>query len=217
MNILIMGPAGAGKGTMSDLILKEFNIPHISTGDMLRENVRQGTDLGQKAKSYMDDGKLVPDDVINDMVEKRLSEPDCQKGYLLDGFPRTIVQAEAFAKIEDNLKKPVQCVIALEVGMDVLTDRVTGRRICPKCGAIYHIRNFPPKVENTCDKCGSELKQRKDDTVEQLKVRMDEYEKSTKPVIDYYDQRGVVRHIDASRDTDTVFNEIREALNSIKE
>lgn len=215
MNILIMGPAGAGKGTMSDLILKEFNIPHISTGDMLRENVRQGTDLGKKAKSYMDAGKLVPDDVINDMVEKRLSEPDCQKGYLLDGFPRTLVQAEAFAKIEDDLKKPVQCVIALEVGMDVLTDRVTGRRICPKCGAIYHIRNSPPKVENICDKCGSELKQRKDDTVEQLKVRMDEYEKSTKPVIDYYDQRGVVRHIDASRDTDTVFNEIREALNSI--
>jgi len=215
MNILIMGPAGAGKGTMSDLILQEYDIPHISTGDMLRENVRNNTDLGKEAKSYMDAGKLVPDDVINAMVEKRLQEPDCQKGYLLDGFPRTLVQAEAFAEIADKIGKPVESVIALEVDFEVLKDRITGRRICPKCGAIYHLTNHPPKVENTCDNCGSELNQRKDDTVEQLTVRMDEYEKSTKPVIDFYEKRGVVTHIDAAEKPDAVFSKIKEALGKI--
>ena len=178
-----MGPAGAGKGTMSDLILKEYDIPHISTGDMLRDNVRNNTELGNLAKSYMDAGNLVPDDVIIAMVEKRLQEDDCQKGYLLDGFPRTLVQAEAFEKIENKIGKPVECVIALEVGFDTLVERITGRRICPKCGAIYHIHNKPSKIEGICDVCGSELTQRKDDTVEQLTVRMDGYEKSTKPVL----------------------------------
>ena len=194
-----MGPAGAGKGTMSDLILKEYDIPHISTGDMLRDNVRNNTELGNLAKSYMDAGNLVPDDVIIAMVEKRLQEDDCQKGYLLDGFPRTLVQAEAFEKIENKIGKPVECVIALEVGFDTLVERITGRRICPKCGAIYHIHNKPSKVEGICDVCGSELTQRKDDTVEQLTVRMDGYEKSTKPVIDFYDKRGIVSYIDASQ------------------
>lgn len=216
MNILIMGPAGAGKGTMSDLILKEYDIPHISTGDMLRENVRNNTELGKEAKSYMDAGKLVPDDVINAMVEKRLQEPDCQKGYLLDGFPRTLVQAEAFEKIEKNIGKPVESVIALEVGFDTLVERITGRRICPKCGAIYHTQNHPPKVEGICDNCGSELNQRKDDTVEQLKVRMDEYEKSTKPVIDFYAKRGVVTNIDASKESKLVFEQVKETLSKLQ-
>lgn len=216
MNILIMGPAGAGKGTMSDLILKEYDIPHISTGDMLRENVRNHTKLGDEAKSYMDAGKLVPDDVINAMVEKRLQEPDCQKGYLLDGFPRTLVQAEAFEKIEQSIQKPVEAVIALEVGFDVLVERITGRRICPKCGAIYHIHNHPPKKEGICDNCGATLIQRKDDTVEDLKVRMDEYEKNTKPVIDYYDKRGLVTHVDASKDSSVVFQTVKEVLGKLQ-
>lgn len=207
-----MGPAGAGKGTMSDLILKEYDIPHISTGDMLRDNVRNNTELGNLAKSYMDAGNLVPDDVIIAMVEKRLQEDDCQKGYLLDGFPRTLVQAEAFEKIENKIGKPVECVIALEVGFDTLVERITGRRICPKCGAIYHIHNKPSKVEGICDVCGSELTQRKDDTVEQLTVRMDGYEKSTKPVIDFYDKRGIVSYIDASQETAAVFEKVKEAL-----
>ena len=133
MNILIMGPAGAGKGTMSELILKAYDIPHISTGDMLRENVRNNTELGKLAKTYMEAGKLVPDDVINAMVEDRLQQPDCQKGYLLDGFPRTLVQAEAFTKIAEKIGKPVESVIALEVEFDTLAERITGRRICPKC------------------------------------------------------------------------------------
>lgn len=211
-----MGPAGAGKGTMSDLILKEYDIPHISTGDMLRDNVRNHTELGNLAKSYMDAGNLVPDDVIIAMVEKRLQEDDCQKGYLLDGFPRTLVQAEAFEKIENKIGKPVECVIALEVGFDTLVERITGRRICPKCGAIYHIHNKPSKIEGICDVCGSELTQRKDDTVEQLAVRMDGYEKSTKPVIDFYDKRGIVSYIDASQETAAVFEKVKEALSKLK-
>lgn len=211
-----MGPAGAGKGTMSDLILKEYDIPHISTGDMLRDNVRNNTELGNLAKSYMDAGNLVPDDVIIAMVEKRLQEDDCQKGYLLDGFPRTLVQAEAFEKIENKIGKPVECVIALEVGFDTLVERITGRRICPKCGAIYHIHNKPSKVEGICDVCGSELTQRKDDTVEQLTVRMDGYEKSTKPVIDFYDKRGIVSYIDASQETAAVFEKVKEALSKLE-
>lgn len=211
-----MGPAGAGKGTMSDLILKEYDIPHISTGDMLRDNVRNNTELGNLAKSYMDAGNLVPDDVIIAMVEKRLQEDDCQKGYLLDGFPRTLVQAEAFEKIENKIVKPVECVIALEVGFDTLVERITGRRICPKCGAIYHIHNKPSKIEGICDVCGSELTQRKDDTVEQLTVRMDGYEKSTKPVIDFYDKRGIVSYIDASQETAAVFEKVKEALSKLK-
>ena len=215
MNILIMGPAGAGKGTMSDLIRQAYDIPHISTGDMLRENVANGTELGKEAKSYMDAGKLVPDDVINAMVEKRLQEPDCQKGYLLDGFPRTLVQAKAFEEIAAKIGKPVEAVLALEVDFEILKERVTGRRVCPKCGAIYHISNFPPKVEGVCDKCGSPLKQRADDTVEKLTQRMKEYDASTKPVIDFYDEKGLVTHLDASQKPDVVFGRIKEALAKI--
>lgn len=216
MNILIMGPAGAGKGTMSELILKEYDIPHISTGDMLRENVRNQTELGKEAKSYMDAGKLVPDDVINAMVEKRLQEPDCQKGYLLDGFPRTLVQAEAFAKIAERIGKPVECVLALEVDSEELKERITGRRVCPKCGAVYHIHNFPPKKEGICDKCGSELIQRSDDTVEKLTARMEEYEKNTKPVIDFYDKENVVTHINAGQKPELVFADIEAALGKLR-
>lgn len=215
MNILIMGPAGAGKGTMSELILKEYDIPHISTGDMLRENVRNNTELGIEAKSYMEAGKLVPDGVINAMVEKRLQEPDCQKGYLLDGFPRTLVQAEAFTEIAEKIGKPVEVVVALEVGFDVLVDRITGRRICPKCGAIYHTKYNPPKADGICDACGADLVQRKDDTVEQLKVRMDEYAKSTKPVIDFYEARGVVKHFDAGQPREVVFGDIKATLEKL--
>lgn len=215
MNVLIMGPAGAGKGTMSDLILKEYDIPHISTGDMLRANVANHTDLGNKAKAYMDAGKLVPDEVINAMVEDRLQQPDCQKGYLLDGYPRTLVQAKEFERIAAKIGKPVECVLGLEVDFEVLKDRITGRRICPKCGATYHIRNFPPKVEGVCDNCGGKLVQRSDDTVEKLTKRMEEYEKSTKPVIDFYDQKGLVTHLDASGKPEAVFGAIKEALGKI--
>lgn len=215
MNLLIMGPAGAGKGTMSNLIIEEYDIPHISTGDMLRDNVRNQTELGKEAQSYMEAGKLVPDDVINAMVEKRLQEPDCLKGYLLDGFPRTLVQAEAFTEIAAKIERPVECVLALDVPFETLKERITGRRVCPKCGAIYHIHNHPSKVEGVCDNCGTTLVQRKDDTVEQLKVRMDEYENSTKPVIDYYEKRGLVTHIDAGKDAKEVFIQVQRALEKV--
>ncbi|MBR2762484.1 MAG: adenylate kinase [Solobacterium sp.] len=215
MNILIMGPAGAGKGTMSDLIIKHYDIPHISTGDMLRENVKNNTELGQQAKAYMNTGKLVPDELINAMVEKRLLEDDCQKGYLLDGFPRTLVQAKAFEEMAERIGKPVECVLALEVGFDTLADRITGRRICSKCGAIYHLRHHPSKKEGICDECGSELTQRKDDTVEQLKVRMDEYEAKTAPIIEYFEPKGVVTRIDASKDADFTFAQVKEALGKV--
>ena len=215
MNIMIMGPAGAGKGTMSDLIIKEFDIPHISTGDMLRENVRNSTELGLQAKEFMNTGRLVPDELINAMVEKRLLEPDCQKGYLLDGFPRTLVQAKAFDEMAERIGKPVESVLALEVSFDTLVDRITGRRICPKCGAIYHVRNKPSKTEGICDECGSELQQRKDDTVEQLKVRMEEYEAKTAPIIGYFEPKGVVTHIDASKNAEATFAQVKEALGKV--
>ena len=210
-----MGPAGAGKGTMSDLIIKHYDIPHISTGDMLRENVKNNTELGQQAKAYMNTGKLVPDELINAMVEKRLLEDDCKKGYLLDGFPRTLVQAKAFEEMAERIGKPVECVLALEVGFDTLADRITGRRICSKCGAIYHLRHHPSKKEGICDECGSELTQRKDDTVEQLKVRMDEYEAKTAPIIEYFEPKGVVTRIDASKDADFTFAQVKEALGKV--
>ena len=216
MNILIMGPAGAGKGTMSDLIIKNYDIPHISTGDMLRENVRNNTALGLEAKGYMEAGKLVPDAVINGMVEARLQEPDCVKGYLLDGFPRTLEQAHTLTEIAERIGRPVQAVIALEVSFDELVKRITGRRICPKCGAIYHTINQPSKVDGICDVCGSELVQRKDDTVEQLTVRMEEYENSTKPVIDFYKEKGLVHTVDAGKPADEVFAQIREILGEIE-
>ena len=200
---------------MSDLIIKEFDIPHISTGDMLRENVRNSTELGLQAKEFMNTGRLVPDELINAMVEKRLLEPDCQKGYLLDGFPRTLVQAKAFEEMAERIGKPVESVLALEVSFDTLVDRITGRRICPKCGAIYHVRNKPSKTEGICDECGSELQQRKDDTVEQLKVRMEEYEAKTAPIIGYFEPKGVVTHIDASKNAEATFAQVKEALGKV--
>lgn len=215
MNLLIMGPAGAGKGTMSDLIVKEYDIPHISTGDMLRDNVNKNTKLGTLAKSYIEAGHLVPDNVINAMVESRLQEADCQKGYLLDGYPRTLGQAKAFKEIAAKINKPIEMVLVLEVDFDTLAERITGRRICAKCKSIYHVKNHPSKVEGICDVCGSELQQRKDDTVEQLKVRMNEYENSTKPVIDFYEKQGVAIQVDASQDTKKVFSDVKKALGKV--
>ena len=216
MNILIMGPAGSGKGTMSAKIKEHFQIPHISTGDMFRANIKAGTELGMKAQEYMNAGKLVPDEITVAMVADRLKQPDCQAGYLLDGYPRTLVQAQAFEKLSKEIAKPVEIVINLIVEFDALADRVTGRRNCKGCGAIYHIRNHPSKVEGICDICGSPLTQRADDTEEQLRVRLDEYEKNTRPVMDYYREQGLVVDINATRSIDEVWNDVAAALENVK-
>lgn len=216
MNILIMGPAGSGKGTMSAKIKEHFQIPHISTGDMFRANIKAGTELGMKAQEYMNAGKLVPDEITVAMVADRLKQSDCQAGYLLDGYPRTLVQAQAFEKLSKEIAKPVEIVINLIVEFDALADRVTGRRNCKGCGAIYHIRNHPSKVEGICDICGSPLTQRADDTEEQLRVRLDEYEKNTRPVLDYYREQGLVVDINATRSIDEVWNDVAAALENVK-
>lgn len=215
MNILIMGPAGSGKGTMSDYIVQEYNIPHISTGDMFRENIKNQTKLGMEAKSYMDQGLLVPDDVVVGMVGERIKEDDCVNGFLLDGFPRTLPQAEFLENILKNAGKKIDVVVNLNVDFDNLVVRITGRRLCKNCKASYHVKFKPSKVEGVCDNCGSELIQRSDDTVEQLKVRLAEHEKNTKPALELYGAKGVVANIDANVPTDQVWASIKEALGRV--
>ena len=216
MNILIMGPAGSGKGTMSAKILENFKVPHISTGDMFRANIKEGTELGKKAQEYMNAGKLVPDEITVAMVADRLKEPDCQVGYLLDGYPRTLIQAKSFENLSKEIAKPVEIVINLVVEFETLADRITGRRMCKNCGAIYHVRNHPSQVDGICDVCGSPLIQRADDTEEQLRVRLDEHEKNTKPVLDYYREKGLVVDINATRSIDEVWNDVAAALENVK-
>ena len=212
MNILIMGAAGSGKGTMAQLIIQKYAIPHISTGNMFRSHMYANTPLGLEARKYIDEGRLVPDEVTIQMIQERLLEPDCLKGYLLDGYPRTLVQAQAFEDIAKQIDRPVQAVINLKVQLDDLAERVTGRRVCEKCGAIFHIKQQPPKVEGVCDVCGGELTQRKDDNEESLKVRLDEYAKNTEPVIAYYEEKNMVSRIDASKSMEEIWPELKEAL-----
>lgn len=211
MNILIMGPAGSGKGTMSEKILEHFQIPHISTGDMFRENIKNQTELGLTAQKYINEGKLVPDSLTVAMVKDRINKDDCSAGYLLDGFPRSLPQAEALEEIAVNGKE-VQIVLNLTVPFDKLVVRITGRRLCKQCGSIYHTLSHPSKVNGICDECGGELYQRPDDTVERLRVRMKEYEFTTKPVLDYYLKKGLVVDIDASLPVEEVWQQVKEAL-----
>jgi len=216
MNILIMGPAGSGKGTAAKKIVEEFLVAHISTGDMLRENVKENTELGQQAKDYMEAGRLVPDDLINAMVKERLLRDDVKEGFLMDGFPRTLVQAKAFDEITKSIEKPVEVVINLKVDVDTLAGRITGRRICKNCGAIYHIKNAPSKVEGICDVCGNPTIQRPDDTLEQLQVRLSEHAKNTEPVLDYYREKGLVKDIEAAKSADEVWLDIKQAIDTVK-
>ena len=215
MNILIMGPAGSGKGTMAKLIIEEFGVAHISTGDMLRENVKNDTSLGHQAKDFMEAGRLVPDDLINAMVKERLLRADAVKGFLMDGFPRTLVQAKAFEDITKAIEKPVDIVINLKVDVDTLAGRITGRRICKNCGAIYHIKNSPSKVDGICDVCGNNTIQRPDDTLEQLQVRLKEHAKNTEPVLDYYREKGLVQDIEAAKPANEVWVDIKQAIEAI--
>lgn len=213
MYILLMGPPGAGKGTQAEVLRDKYQIPHISTGDMFRSAVKQGTELGKEAKRYMDSGQLVPDEVTIGIVRESLSKPENHKGFILDGFPRTIEQAEALDKILQELDIKLNGVVDITVQDDILVYRITGRRICQSCGATYHIKFNPPKVEGICDKCGGTLYQRDDDREETVKKRVDVYNKQTRPLIDYYSKQGVYVKIDGTQEINKVLSDIVNALN----
>ena len=208
MRAVLLGPPGAGKGTQAVRLVEQYNVPQISTGDIFRRNIKEGTELGKKAQEYMNAGKLVPDELVVDLVKDRLMQDDCKNGYLLDGFPRTIFQAEELDKFLAEQGQKLDAVINFEVGYDTLIERLTGRRVCKECGAGYHIKNMPPKVEGVCDKCGSELEQRKDDTKETAVSRISVYEESTAPLIDYYTGTGALRNFNAEKDPDELLKDI---------
>lgn len=212
MNILIMGGPGAGKGTMSAKIVEKYQVNHISTGNIFRSEIKNETELGLQAKSYTEKGLLVPDEVTNPMVKSFLEKLDNKNGYLLDGYPRTLDQAKAFDELTVGSDLAVEKVIALDLDFEVLKDRITGRRICKNCEEIYHIKNHPSKVEGVCDKCGGELYQRKDDTVESLQVRLGEYSKSTEPVLAYYEEKGLLTRINADQPIEAVWQHVMNAL-----
>ena len=210
MNIVLLGSPGAGKGTYAKRILGIYGIPQISTGDMFREAIKNKTEIGLKAKGYMDKGELVPDDVTIGIVEERLKQDDCENGFMLDGFPRTIVQADALSNVI-----AIDKVLNFTASDDTIIDRLSGRRVCKSCGAIFHIRNIIPKVEGVCDNCGGELYQRDDDKPESVKKRLDVYKKQTSPLIDYYKEKNLLADIDANKpieQVDEIIADVRKAL-----
>lgn len=206
-SIILLGAPGAGKGTNAKRITALYKIPHISTGDMFREAIKNHTKLGDEAQGYMQKGLLVPDEITIGLVRERLAKDDCKDGYLLDGFPRTIAQAKALKEIGEELNRPIKFVIDINVPESILKDRICGRRVCKVCGAPYHITNMKPKVEGKCDLCGGELIQRKDDTAEALKVRLDEYHTQTEPLIKYY--KAILHTVDGTKDLDLLLNDVK--------
>lgn len=213
LNLILMGLPGAGKGTQAEKISEKYNIPHISTGDMFRLAIKEGTPLGKKAKEYMDQGNLVPDEVTIGIVEERLNKADCQEGFLLDGFPRTIAQADALQKLLGNMKESIDYAIHVNVPEEKIIERLTGRRICPTCGSTYHTMYNPPKVEGVCDKDGTPLMQREDDTPETVKNRLAVNIEQTRPLLDFYDEKGCLVTINGDQDIDQVFKDIEQTLN----
>ena len=214
MNILFMGPPGAGKGTQAERITASYGIPHISTGDAFRLAMKQGTPLGLQAKSFVDQGLLVPDEVTNGIVRERLAAPDCASGFLLDGFPRTIAQAHALDGMLAEMGRKIDHVINLKVDRSLLLARLTGRRICKSCGSTYHVLFNPPKQEGVCDKCGGELYQRSDDTEEKVGTRLDEYTTKTAPLLAYYADKNLLFELDGEKDIDQVTADIDSLLRS---
>jgi adenylate kinase len=210
MKLVLMGAPGAGKGTQAERIVEKYGVPHISTGDMFRAAIKGGTELGLKAKSFMDAGNLVPDEVTIGIVQERLGENDCEKGFLLDGFPRTVAQAEALETILDELNRPLDFAVNIDVPKDNLMERLTGRRICKSCGATYHLFFNPPKQEGTCDKCGGELYQRPDDNEETVGRRLEVYLQQTKPLLDFYEEKGYLKNIDGDQEIDKVFSDLQD-------
>lgn len=212
LRTILLGPPGAGKGTQAVRIVEKYGVPHISTGDIFRENIKNGTELGKKAQEYMNKGELVPDDLVCDLATSRLLEPDCENGFLLDGFPRTVYQAE---KLDEFLKEhdsKIDVVLNLAVEKDELITRLTGRRVCKVCGASFHLVSVPPKEEGVCDYCGGELFQRPDDNLETVTNRIDVYDSQTKPLVDYYEKAGNIADINGAADLDSVFSEIVKAI-----
>jgi adenylate kinase len=212
MRLILLGPPGAGKGTQAANIVNKYNLPHISTGDIFRANIKQGTELGKRAKEYMDKGQLVPDSLVVELVEDRLSKDDTQVGFMLDGFPRTIFQAEALDDVLKNMGKSIDHVINIVVDPSVLVERAVGRRICKDCGATYHIQFNPSKEEGICDKCGGPLYQRSDDNEETVSNRISVYTNETAPLVEYYEKSDKIRTIDGLQDIDMVFSDIEKVL-----
>jgi adenylate kinase len=212
MNIILLGPPGAGKGTQAKRLIDQYHIPQVSTGDMLREALKEGTPLGLEAKKYMDQGALVPDSVVIGLVKERIQKSDAKNGYMLDGFPRTVAQAQALDGILGDLSQKIDHVVSVEVPNSELMGRLTGRRTCRQCGAGFHVIFDPPKAEGKCDKCGGELYQRSDDNETTVKSRLDTYEAQTKPLIDYYEDQGKLRHIDGVGKMDDILTRIKAVL-----
>ena len=212
MNIILMGPPGAGKGTQAKRLIAKYDIPHISTGDMFREAMKQGTALGLLAKRYIDQGHLVPDDVTIGIVRERLAKQDCQKGYLLDGFPRTIPQAEALEILTKEIGRELEFVINIDADEKELVRRICGRRVCKVCGTPYHVDTMKPKVDGVCDVCGGPLIQRADDNEEALKVRLGHYYEQTKPLLDFYAKRGLLTSFDGTKDLNVLLLKISSLI-----
>ena len=212
LRTVLLGPPGAGKGTQAVRIVEKYNVPHISTGDIFRENIKNGTELGKKAQEYMNKGELVPDDLVIDLATSRLLEDDCKNGFLLDGFPRTVYQAEKLDEFLTAHGMKLDKVIDIEVEKEELITRLTGRRVCKECGASYHVVNIPPKKEGICDICGGELFQRADDTVETVENRIEVYNEQTMPLVDYYKRADNIVTIDGALPLETVFAEIVKSI-----
>ena len=217
MRLLIMGAPGAGKGTQAVFIKNAYNIPHISTGDMFRSAIKNSTPLGVMAKSYIDKGLLVPDSVTIGLVKERLSEADCIGGFILDGFPRNLYQAEELDKLLLELGVKLDACLNIDVDQSVLTKRIVGRRVCPKCGASFHVENLKPKVEGICDYCGAQLIQRKDDTLETVTPRLEVYNTSTAPLLDYYKKQGILKSVDGEGEVEQIFANIKKTLGDVDE
>lgn len=212
MNLVLLGPPGAGKGTQAAQIIEKYHIPHISTGDIFRENIKNETELGKKAQEYISKGQLVPDNLVIDIALDRLSKDDCKDGFLLDGFPRTVQQAEALDKYLGNKDRKVEYVLDIQVKKETLIDRLITRRVCRDCGATYNIKGMPPQKENVCDKCGGELYQRADDNEETVNNRIDVYNTQTKPLLDYYEKAGNIVHLDGEAGLENLFQRIVRVL-----
>ncbi|GEL78047.1 adenylate kinase [Tenuibacillus multivorans] len=215
MNLILMGLPGVGKGTQAEKIVEKYEIPHISTGDMFRSAIKEGTELGKKAKSYMDEGALVPDEVTIGIVKDRLSKPDCEKGFLLDGFPRTVAQAEALESLLEELNTKLDYVLHVDVPEDKLVDRLTGRRICPECGATYHVEFNPPKEEGLCNNDGTTLMQRDDDKPETVKNRISVNSDQMKPLLSFYEEKGYLVKVDGDQEIDDVFQQIDDKIGAL--